>query len=104
MEVNACILITHMVYLQPKQSLGYQQHSFRLLLLCICTTGVIQAFQAFYIHTAQITMYNYTWRIPLALSPLASSPFLPLCIPFYLLGTLLAVTGIVRLGLRLLVN
>jgi hypothetical protein len=28
----------------------------------------------------------------------------PLCIPFYLLGTLPAVTGIVHLGLRLLVN
>ncbi len=43
--------------------------------------------------------------IPLAfLLPFANSPLSPLCISFYLLGTLLAVTGIVHLGLRLLVN
>jgi hypothetical protein len=53
------------------------------------------------------TSYNiqlYMEHFPLLLPPLASSPFLPLCTPFYLLGTLLAVTGIVHLGLRLLVN
>ncbi len=49
-------------------------------------------------------MYNYTWRIPLAFVSPCQFPFLPLCAPFYLLGTLLAVTGIVHLGLRLLVN
>jgi hypothetical protein len=43
-------------------------------------------------------------HFPLLLSPLASSPFYPFVPPFYLLGTLLAVTGIVHLGLRLLVN
>ncbi len=49
MEVNTCILITHMVYLYPKQSLGYQQHSFRLLLLY--TTGIFQSIQSLqYIH------------------------------------------------------
>jgi hypothetical protein len=37
----------------------------------------------------------------LLLSPLADFPLSPL---FYLLGTLLAVTGSVHLGLRLLVN
>ncbi len=40
-------------------------------------------------------------------SPLADSPLSPLAppsTPFYLLGTLLAVTGSVHLGLRLLVN
>jgi hypothetical protein len=48
----------------------------------------------------QITIYM---RIPLALlSPLASSLLLPLSTPFYLLGTLLAVTGSVHLSLRLL--
>jgi hypothetical protein len=56
----------------------------------------------------QITMYNYTRRIPLAfclplLTPLCL-PLAPHSTPFYLLGTLLAVTGSVRLGLRLLVN
>ncbi len=52
-------------------------------------------------------MHNYTWRFPLLLSPLADSPLLPiapLSTPFYLLGTLLAVTGSVHLGPRLLVN
>ncbi len=53
------------------------------------------------------TNYNiqlYMAQLPLLLSPLAGSPLSPLYIPFYLLGTLLAVTGIVHLGLRLLVN
>jgi hypothetical protein len=31
-------------------------------------------------------------------------PFAPLSAPFYLLGTLLAVTGSVHLGVRLLLN
>jgi hypothetical protein len=52
----------------------------------------------------QVTIYIYTWRIPLALISPCQFPFLPLCTLFYLLGTLLAVTGIVHLGLRLLVN
>ncbi len=42
-------------------------------------------------------IYNYTWRIPLALIS-------PCWFPLYLLGTLLAVTGIVHLSPRLLVN
>ncbi len=46
------------------------------------------------------TGYNiYIWRNPLAFSPLA-----PSFSPPYLLGTLLAVTGSIHLGLRLLVN
>jgi hypothetical protein len=40
----------------------------------------------------------------LLLSPLAGFPLSPLLAPLYLLGTLLAVTGSVHLGLRLLVN
>jgi hypothetical protein len=65
-----------------------------------------QAFLYIYKHRLQ-----YTWRIPLVfLSPcrfplcLPFAPFAPLSTPFYLLGTLLAVTGSVYLGLRLLVN
>jgi hypothetical protein len=56
----------------------------------------------------------YTWAqsqcttihgaFPLLLSPLADLPLSPLLPYFYLLGTLLAVTGSVHLGLRLLVN
>ncbi len=41
---------------------------------------------------------------PLLFTPLANSPLFPFLTPFYLLGTLLAVTGSVHLGLRLLVN
>jgi hypothetical protein len=41
---------------------------------------------------------------PLLLFPFADSFLPPLSAPFYLLGTLLAVTGSVHLGLRLLVN
>jgi hypothetical protein len=47
---------------------------------------------------------------PCFFSPLADSPWSPLAplfyfsTPFYLLGTLLAVTGSIHLGLRLLVN
>ncbi len=44
------------------------------------------------------------WCYPLALSPLADSLLLPFFIPLYLLGTLLAVTGSVHSGPRLLVN
>ena len=47
-----------------------------------------------YIHEHRL---QYTWRIPLAF-------YLPFLTPLYLLGTLLAVTGSVHLGLRLLVN
>jgi hypothetical protein len=47
---------------------------------------------------------QYMWRYPLAFSPLADSPLLPFLIPLYLLGTLLAVTGAVHPGPRLLVN
>ncbi len=46
----------------------------------------------------------YMARSPCFLSPLADSLLLPFPTPFYLLGTLLAVTGSVHLGLRLLVN
>jgi hypothetical protein len=55
-----------------------------------------------YVHEYRL---QYTWRIPLAfLSPLADSLLLPFLTPLYLLGTLLAVTRSVHLGLRLLVN
>jgi hypothetical protein len=55
-----------------------------------------------YVHKYRL---QYTWHIPLAfLSPLADSLLLPVLTPLYLLGTLLAVTGSVHLGLRLLVN
>ncbi len=60
-----------------------------------------------YVHGHRLQCYNYTWRIPLAfISPCCSplSPLAPLLAPFYLLGTLLAVTGSVHLSLRLLVN
>jgi hypothetical protein len=62
--------------------------------------------QAFFnIHEYRL---QHTWGIPPAFSlPLLISllsPLAPLSIPFYLLGTLLAVTGSVHLGLRLLVN
>ncbi len=71
-------------------------------------TGIIHTFKAFFMYTDIITMYNYTWCTPLAfISPCwfpFASPFAPLSVPSYLLGTLLAVTGSVHLGLRLLVN
>ncbi len=51
---------------------------------------------------AQTTIYMA--HSPLLLSPLAGSLLLSFPTPFYLLGTLLAVTGSVHLGLRLLVN
>ncbi len=55
-----------------------------------------------YVHKHRL---QYTWRNPLAfLSPLAESLLLPLRIPFTYLEILLAVTGSVHLGLRLLVN
>jgi hypothetical protein len=50
------------------------------------------------------TNYKIHGPIPLLFSPLADSLSLPLLIPFTYLETLLAVTGSVHLGLRLLVN
>ncbi len=67
----------------------------------IYTTGVIQTFQAFIMYTTWITMYM---AYPPCFFPLLAAPFVPLSDHFYLLGTLLAVTGSVHLGLRLLVN
>jgi hypothetical protein len=55
-------------------------------------------------------MYMNNWYhliisgIPLAFISPCQFPFFAPLHPFYLLGTLLAVTGIVHLGLRLLVN
>ncbi len=71
------------------------------------TTSIIQTSQAFYIYTN--TGYNAQlyMALPFALSPLADSALLPIApssTPFYLLGTLVAVTGSVHPGPRLLVN
>jgi hypothetical protein len=58
----------------------------------------------------QIQVTIYMAHSPYFFSPLADSPsstlapLSPLSTPFYLLGTLLAVTGSVHLGIRLLVN
>jgi hypothetical protein len=46
----------------------------------------------------------YTWRNPLVFTPLAESLLPPFFVPLTYLETLLAVTGSVHLGLRLLVN
>ena len=59
------------------------------------------------IHLYTRTQIICTWRIPLLYYlPLLVSfaPLVPLYNPLHLLGTLLAVTGSVHLGLRLLVN
>jgi hypothetical protein len=50
------------------------------------------------------TGYNIHGAFSLLFVFLANSLLLPFPTPFYLLGTLLAVTGSVHLGLRLLVN
>ncbi len=82
-EVNSCILIlSYMVY---KHSLGYYLHQ---------TT-------ALYTHI-QVTIYLA--QSPCFLFPLAEFLLFPFFVPFTYLETLLAVTGSVPLGLRLLVN
>jgi hypothetical protein len=50
------------------------------------------------------TDYNVRGAFPLLFISPCGFPFVPPSDPFYLLGTLLAVTGSVHLGLRLLVN
>jgi hypothetical protein len=62
----------------------------------------IQSFQYIHEHELQYTFIH--GALPLLLISPCHFTFLPLCTPFYLLGTLLAVIGIVHLGLRLLVN
>ncbi len=54
-----------------------------------------------YVHKYRL---QYTWRNPLAFYLPLLIPFLPFLIPFTYLETLIAVTGSVHLGLRLLVN
>jgi hypothetical protein len=72
------------------------------------TTGIIQTSQALFMYTD--TDYNaqlYTAHSPCFYLPMLIPiclPFAPLLTPSYLLGTLLAVTGSIHLGLRLLVN
>ncbi len=61
-----------MVYLKPKQSLGYQQHSFRLLLLYIQLVSFINSITPTY---TRVTIYNCTWRIPLAFISPCQLPF-----------------------------
>ncbi len=65
-----------------KQSLGYQQHSFWLLLLCIFTTNVIQTFQPFFIYTN--TDYNIHGAFPLLFASPCRFPFAPLSISLLL--------------------
>ncbi len=66
------------------------------------TTGVIQTLQAFIMYTN--TDYNIHGAIPLLFISPCWFPFAPFSSPLYLLGTLLAVTGSVHLGLSLLAN
>ncbi len=68
----------------------------------IYTTGIIHPSQAFFMYTN--TDYNILGAFPLLFAPLANSPLSPFVPLFYLVGTLLAVTGSVHLGLRLLLN
>jgi hypothetical protein len=56
------------------------------------------------IHSVHNINYNIHGALPLLFLSPCCLPFVPLSGPFYLLGTLLAVTGFVHLGLRLLVN
>jgi hypothetical protein len=61
--------------------------------------------QAFFMYTD--TDYNiqlYTAHSPYFYFPLPTPLCLPFSPPFYLLGTLLDVTGSIHLGLRLLVH
>jgi hypothetical protein len=85
------------LYLYSKHSLGYQQHLYRAVNIYIHITGNHSDIytQLLRIHLGS----EYMWRFPLA-----DSFLLPFLSPFYLLGTLLAVTGSVHPGPRLLVN
>jgi hypothetical protein len=92
-----------MVYLKPKQSLGYQQHSYlAIIIMHIYNWYHLNVTGIHYVHEYRL---QYIWHSPLAfLSPLADSLLLPFLIPFTYLESLLAVTGSVHPGLRLLVN
>jgi hypothetical protein len=87
-EVNSCILIISYIH-----GLFITLTQFRLL----------STFSNKHLYThIQVTIYMA--QSPCFLSPLADSLLLPLLVPFTYLETLLAVTGFVHLGLRLLVN
>jgi hypothetical protein len=82
-EVNSCILISYMVYLQPKQSLGYQQHSYpAIIIMHIYNWYHSNVIGIHYVHESG---YNIHGAFPL----LFYLPLLiPFCSPFYLLGNL----------------
>jgi hypothetical protein len=102
MEVNACILITHMVYLTKTE---FRLSTTFIPIIIIIYNWYLSSIQSLqYMHGHELQYAIIHGAFPLLLSPLASSPFLPLCTPFYFLGTLLAVTGIIHLSPRLLVN
>ncbi len=109
-KINTWFLYTHMVYLYPKQSLGYQQHSFRLLLLYVHNWhhSLTADIPLHYVYEHGLQCINVHGAPPCSYSPLlipfCFSLLLPFPAPFYLLGTLLAVTGSVHLSPRLLVN
>jgi hypothetical protein len=70
-EVNSCILIlSYMVYLLPKHSLGYQQHLYRAIIIYIHMYNW-QSFR--HLHT--IIMYTFSLIIHVALSPCSFSPY-----------------------------
>jgi hypothetical protein len=72
-----------------------------MIIICIYTTGTIQSLQHSFIYTN--IDYNVHGAFPLLYCLPLPIPLTPLSNPLSL-GTLLAVTGSVHLGLRLLVN
>jgi hypothetical protein len=57
-----------------------------VIIIMYMITTVIQTFNHSFAHTIQLHIYMA--QFPLFFSPLAGSLLLPLCVPFYLLGTL----------------
>ncbi len=74
-EVNSCVLNSYMVYLLPKQSLGYQQHSYTVIV-------IMHIYNWYHSITTSIPLYTpaRTWFIYMAHSPCF---FFPLLIPFF---------------------
>jgi hypothetical protein len=79
-EVNSCILISYMVYLYPKHSLGYQQHSSpAIIIMHIYNWYHSDIIGIHYVHE-YVTVYYRVIPLLFAFSFLHSL-LLPICLP-----------------------
>ncbi len=101
-EVNSCFLNSYMVFYNLNRVYVINNIHSEYYYYAYLQLVSFKRFSHSLSTRTQVTIYMA--HSPCFLPPLADFPLLPFLTPFYLFGTLLAVTGSVHLGLRLLVN